>query len=258
MVQIANAPCSWGVIEGIEGDRAGWVRVVDEMQETGYAGTELGDWGFMPTDPDELRRELYGRGLALIGSWVSVNLEDRGEAPGLARTTPSAPAGSWRGSAARRPSSCWATTRTATPTGRGSPGGSRPTTRCPTSRVEGLRRRRQPRRPPGHGRGRDPDRRPPAHRHAHRDRGRGPSPVRDDRPVRPGPVPRHRPLDLRRRWRPGRGRPGVPRPRLARPLQGLRPGGDGGLAGERSGTARRRSATASSASSARAAWTSRA
>jgi inosose dehydratase len=77
MVRIANAPCSWGVIEGIEGDRAGYVRVIDEMQQTGYIGTELGDWGFMPTDPDVLRSELDARGLALVGSWVSVNLEDR-------------------------------------------------------------------------------------------------------------------------------------------------------------------------------------
>lgn len=76
MIRVANAPCSWGVIEGIEGDRAGWVRVVDEMSEAGYAGTELGDWGFMPTDPDVLRAELGRRGLALVGSWVSVNLED--------------------------------------------------------------------------------------------------------------------------------------------------------------------------------------
>ena len=77
MVRIANAPCSWGVIEGIEGKRSGWVRVVDDMAETGYAGTELGDWGFMPTDPDELSAELGRRGLALMGSWVSVWLHDR-------------------------------------------------------------------------------------------------------------------------------------------------------------------------------------
>jgi inosose dehydratase len=76
MVLIANAPCSWGVIEGIEGDRDGYRRVIDEMAETGYAGTELGDWGFMPTDPEELRAELDSRGLALVGSWVSVNLEN--------------------------------------------------------------------------------------------------------------------------------------------------------------------------------------
>ena len=77
MVRIANAPCSWGVIEGIEGQRDGYVRVIDEMQQTGYIGTELGDWGFMPTDPGELRSVLDARGLALIGSWVGVNLEDR-------------------------------------------------------------------------------------------------------------------------------------------------------------------------------------
>lgn len=77
MVRIANAPCSWGVIEGIEGDRSGYVRVIDEMHETGYVGTELGDWGFMPTDPDQLRSELDARDLALVGSWVTVHLEDR-------------------------------------------------------------------------------------------------------------------------------------------------------------------------------------
>ena len=77
MVRIANAPCSWGVIEGIDGQRDGYVRVINEMQETGYIGTELGDWGFMPTDPDELRAVLDARGLALMGSWVSVWLHDK-------------------------------------------------------------------------------------------------------------------------------------------------------------------------------------
>jgi inosose dehydratase len=76
MIRIANAPCSWGVIEGIEGEAAGWRQVLDEMATAGYEGTELGDWGFMPTDPGELRAELDRRGLALVASWVSVDLED--------------------------------------------------------------------------------------------------------------------------------------------------------------------------------------
>jgi inosose dehydratase len=50
--------------------------VLDEMQATGYAGTELGDWGFMPTDPAALRGELARRNLALLASWVSVFLHD--------------------------------------------------------------------------------------------------------------------------------------------------------------------------------------
>jgi inosose dehydratase len=76
MFRIANAPCSWGVIEGIDGERGGYARVLDEMQHTGYVGTELGDWGFMPTEPNELRRELGARGLSLLASWVSVQLHD--------------------------------------------------------------------------------------------------------------------------------------------------------------------------------------
>src|SRR5260370_23540731 len=46
------------------------------MHETGYQGTELGDWGFMPTDPDTLRQELKARDFSLLASWVSVYLHD--------------------------------------------------------------------------------------------------------------------------------------------------------------------------------------
>lgn len=76
MIPIANAPCSWGVIENVAGERGGYVQVIDEMQATGYAGTELGDWGFMPTDPQRLGQELAARNLALLASWVSVYLHD--------------------------------------------------------------------------------------------------------------------------------------------------------------------------------------
>jgi inosose dehydratase len=77
MLKIANAPCSWGVLEfELEGQAAGYVRVLDEMQATGYAGTELGDWGFMPTDPAKLSAELSSRGLTLLGAFVPVALKD--------------------------------------------------------------------------------------------------------------------------------------------------------------------------------------
>ena len=46
------------------------------MAETGYAGTELGDWGFMPTDPDALAAELADRGLALVASFSTPWLQD--------------------------------------------------------------------------------------------------------------------------------------------------------------------------------------
>lgn len=77
MIRVANAPCSWGVIENVEGDRGGYTKVLNEMQQTGYIGTELGDWGFMPTDPTLLTQELNTRNLKLLASWVSVFLHDK-------------------------------------------------------------------------------------------------------------------------------------------------------------------------------------
>ncbi len=76
MLKVANAPCSWGVIENIEGERYDYVRVLNELAGTGYMGTELGDWGFMPTDPDKLREALSSRSLDLLASWVNVYLHD--------------------------------------------------------------------------------------------------------------------------------------------------------------------------------------
>lgn len=76
MLKVANAPCSWGVIENIEGERYDYVRVLDELSATGYIGTELGDWGFMPTDPNKLSEELNARNLDLLASWVNVYLHD--------------------------------------------------------------------------------------------------------------------------------------------------------------------------------------
>jgi inosose dehydratase len=79
-IRVANAPVSWGALE-IEGFNQKPLTcdvVLDEIAETGYAGTELGDWGFMPTDPAVLRDELERRGLALIGAFVPVRLRDAG------------------------------------------------------------------------------------------------------------------------------------------------------------------------------------
>lgn len=78
MIKIANAPCSWGVLEfDLEGKAAGFVQVLNEIQETGYQGTELGEWGFMPVVPSELRKELDKRSLSMVGAFVPVFLKDR-------------------------------------------------------------------------------------------------------------------------------------------------------------------------------------
>jgi inosose dehydratase len=78
MIKVANAPCSWGALEfELEGKAPDYIQVLDEIAETGYAGTELGDWGFMPTDPAKLSQEIHGRNLVLLGAFVPVFLKDR-------------------------------------------------------------------------------------------------------------------------------------------------------------------------------------
>lgn len=73
-MKVANAPCSWGILEfGLNGKTDDYHKVLDEMASTGYEGTELGDWGFFPTEPDELSRELETRQLNLVGAFVPVN-----------------------------------------------------------------------------------------------------------------------------------------------------------------------------------------
>lgn len=77
-LKVANAPCSWGVLEfeGMERNPYDFATVLDEMRATGYDGTELGDWGFMPTDPTRLAAELAARDLAMLGAFVPVRLAD--------------------------------------------------------------------------------------------------------------------------------------------------------------------------------------
>lgn len=75
-LRIANAPCSWGTLEfaGLSGERITYTQMLDELVATGYVGTELGDWGFMPTNPLRLADELARRQLTLIGAFVPVPL----------------------------------------------------------------------------------------------------------------------------------------------------------------------------------------
>ncbi len=76
-IQIASAPVSWGIyeFEGIE-PRFTYATVLDQIAEAGYTGTELGPYGYLPTEPDTLRRELETRNLRLLSAFVPVPLTD--------------------------------------------------------------------------------------------------------------------------------------------------------------------------------------
>jgi inosose dehydratase len=77
MIRVANAPCSWGVLEFERVTSAPFGRVLDEIHATGYDGTELGDWGFMPTDPVRLRDEVERRGLEVMAAFVPIRFVDK-------------------------------------------------------------------------------------------------------------------------------------------------------------------------------------
>jgi inosose dehydratase len=73
----ASAPDSWGVLDypGPSWEQS-YEKMLDEMVSAGYRGTELGPYGFFPTDPDVLRPQLVKRDLQLLGSFVPVKMTD--------------------------------------------------------------------------------------------------------------------------------------------------------------------------------------
>jgi inosose dehydratase len=75
-VQLANSPDSWGVWFPSEPRQVPWQRYLDEVCEAGYTGTELGPYGYLPTNSEQLRTELSARGLQLTGGFVMLPLED--------------------------------------------------------------------------------------------------------------------------------------------------------------------------------------
>jgi inosose dehydratase len=73
----ASAPDSWGVLD-YPGPSWGqsYEKILDEMVDAGYTGTELGPYGFFPPNAETLRPQLAKRKLELLGSFVPVRLGD--------------------------------------------------------------------------------------------------------------------------------------------------------------------------------------
>lgn len=73
----ASAPDSWGVLDypGPSWNQS-YEKMLDEMVQAGYTGSELGPYGFFPTDPAVLKPQLDKRKLKLLGSFVPVVLSD--------------------------------------------------------------------------------------------------------------------------------------------------------------------------------------
>jgi inosose dehydratase len=74
-IRVANAPISWGIMEHVDlpADYSSG-RVLDEIKSAGYSGTELGPYGFLPSQPSALRNELDKRSLSLCSAFVDIEL----------------------------------------------------------------------------------------------------------------------------------------------------------------------------------------
>lgn len=91
-LMVGNAPCSWGLLENQDKSKQiQFDQMLDELKETGYTATELGDWGYMPTDAAVLRQELARRSLTMLGAFVPVAMKfASAHAEGVARAVKTA------------------------------------------------------------------------------------------------------------------------------------------------------------------------
>lgn len=84
-VTIGTAPDSWGVWFPDDPKQTPWQRCLDEIAAAGYEWTELGPYGYLPTDLDTLRRELDQRQLKVAGTVAMGPLHDPAAWPDLDR-----------------------------------------------------------------------------------------------------------------------------------------------------------------------------
>jgi inosose dehydratase len=69
-LRLGTAPDSWGVWFGADPKQLPWRTYLDEVRTAGYTYTELGPYGYLPTDPAMLGDELAARDLTLTGGTV--------------------------------------------------------------------------------------------------------------------------------------------------------------------------------------------
>ncbi len=75
-VMIGTGPDSWGVWFGEDEKQTPWHRYLDEIVEAGYEWTELGPYGYLPTDFNTLKGELDKRNLKVSGTFAMEFLDD--------------------------------------------------------------------------------------------------------------------------------------------------------------------------------------
>lgn len=78
-IKLGTAPDSWGVWFDDDPKQIPWPRFLDEVAESGYTWTELGPYGYLPTELEVLKAELGKRNLRAAAGFV-MNPLDKTEA----------------------------------------------------------------------------------------------------------------------------------------------------------------------------------
>lgn len=73
-VIVGSAPDSWGVWFANDERQTPWQRFLDEVAAAGYTRIELGPYGYLPTDPTQLKEELDKRGLTVTAGTIFEHL----------------------------------------------------------------------------------------------------------------------------------------------------------------------------------------
>lgn len=80
-ISVGSAPDSWGVWFPDDPQQTPYTRFLDEVAAAGYRWIELGPYGYLPTDPQQLRGELDSRDLKLSAGTVFEHLHRDGAYP---------------------------------------------------------------------------------------------------------------------------------------------------------------------------------
>ncbi|ARJ43933.1 AP endonuclease [Pantoea alhagi] len=84
---IANAPCSWGVDDPKNPYLPAWQKVLHEAAQAGYKSIELGPWGYLPVQADELKEALDRHDLSLVAGTIFDDLVSEQNFPAMVELT---------------------------------------------------------------------------------------------------------------------------------------------------------------------------
>ena len=75
-IKIANAPCSLGVDYSDDINNPKWKNVMSEISAAGYSYSELGPYGYLPTDHMIINDHLDSINLKIIGGFIFDNIHE--------------------------------------------------------------------------------------------------------------------------------------------------------------------------------------